>query len=183
MLLWESLNPTYATHKLWGIRNLRYCFNGTSASCVIKSGGRELPCHWQLHSWSQTLDAARSNQRCRTKEGNRSTSSWNRSSKMSFLTSISVAASKDSCPLESCERNERRAMRIQYRESNGALHKNRQPSFRFDYFEERDFKLAVICAWTHSEKRKAQSRRISRQNGPNVHVLSDLTALDSWWSM
>jgi hypothetical protein len=154
ILLWESLNPTYATHKLWGIRNLGDNINGKSASCIIKSGGRELPCHWQLHFWSQTLDAARSNQRCRTKEGNRSTSSWNRSSKMSFLTSISVAASKDSCPLESW--NDRRAMRIQYRESNGALHKNRQPSFRFDYFEERDFKLAVICAWTQSEKRKVQ---------------------------
>ena len=82
------------------------------------------------------------------------TSSWNRSSKMSFLTSISVAASKLSCPLSGNQKKSSKTPAdtlnpsrcIQYWCKIGNLHKYGEPCLCFKHFEERDLQLTIF--WT-----------------------------------
>ncbi len=133
-----------------------------------------LPCHWQWHSWSRNLDAASSNQRCRIPKYNRATSSWNRSSKISFFTSISVAASKISCPLRRCvwNMNSKWIQKVPHTKTDN--HVSALSTLN-----------SVISSSPSSVQKLCQkkSMRIRSKYWPNVQVLSDLTDLESWWSM
>ncbi len=80
------------------------------------------------------------------------TSSWNRSSKMSFLTSISVAASKLSCPLsgnqKKCSKTPADTLNPsrQYWCKISNLHKYGEPCLCFKHFEKRNLQLTIF--WT-----------------------------------